>query len=58
MSEVRVVDRGPVRTITIDRPASKNALTHEIALQIAGAITGVPRQMRSLQKRSPVFTGH
>src|SRR5687768_15383240 len=40
MSEVRVVDRGLVRTITLDRPASKNGLTHEIALQIAGAITG------------------
>ena len=40
MSEVTVVDRGAVRTITLDRPASKNGLTHEVALQIVGAITG------------------
>lgn len=40
MTELLVVDRGPVRTITLDRPASMNALTHELALQIVGAITG------------------
>jgi hypothetical protein len=27
MSELNVVDRGAIRTITLDRPASKNGLT-------------------------------
>jgi enoyl-CoA hydratase/carnithine racemase len=40
MSELHVVDRGAVRTITLDRPASKNGLTHEIGLSIVQAITG------------------
>ena len=40
MSELRVVDRGAVRTITLDRPESKNGLTHEFGLQIVQAITG------------------
>jgi enoyl-CoA hydratase/carnithine racemase len=40
MTDVRVVDRGAVRTITLDRPASLNGLTHEVALQIVHAITG------------------
>jgi enoyl-CoA hydratase/carnithine racemase len=37
---VTVTDRGKVRTITLDRPESKNGLTHEVALQIVAAITG------------------
>ena len=40
MSELIVVDRGHVRTITMNRPATKNGLTHELGLQIVGAITG------------------
>jgi 2-(1,2-epoxy-1,2-dihydrophenyl)acetyl-CoA isomerase len=40
MSDVNVVDRGKVRTITLDRPASKNGLTHEVGLSIVQAITG------------------
>jgi enoyl-CoA hydratase/carnithine racemase len=40
MSELHVVDRGAVRTITLDRPASKNGLTHEFGLAIVQAITG------------------
>jgi 2-(1,2-epoxy-1,2-dihydrophenyl)acetyl-CoA isomerase len=40
MTDVLVVDRGAVRTITLDRPDSRNGLTHEVALQIVGAITG------------------
>ena len=40
MSEVLVVDRGAVRTITLDRPESKNGLTHEVGLAIVQAITG------------------
>lgn len=39
-TDLLVVDRGPVRTITLDRPDSKNGLTHELCLQIVGAITG------------------
>jgi len=37
---IEVVDRGKVRTITLNGPESRNALTHELALQIVGAITG------------------
>jgi len=33
MSDLLVVDRGPVRTITLDRPDSKNGLTYELARQ-------------------------
>jgi len=40
MSELQVVDRDGVRTITLDRPDSRNGLTHELAMQIVGAITG------------------
>jgi len=40
VSELNVVDRGAVRTITLDRPESKNGLTHEFALTIVQAITG------------------
>jgi enoyl-CoA hydratase/carnithine racemase len=40
MTDVHVVDRGSVRTITLNRPDTKNALTHEVCLQIVGAITG------------------
>ncbi|HEY5950693.1 MAG TPA: enoyl-CoA hydratase-related protein [Kofleriaceae bacterium] len=40
MSDLHVVDRGKVRTITLDRPASKNGLTRELGLQILAAITG------------------
>ena len=40
MSDLQVVDRGAVRTITLNRPATKNGLTHELGLQIVGAITG------------------
>jgi 2-(1,2-epoxy-1,2-dihydrophenyl)acetyl-CoA isomerase len=40
MTDLVVVDRGPVRTITLDRADSMNGLTHELALQIVGAITG------------------
>jgi 2-(1,2-epoxy-1,2-dihydrophenyl)acetyl-CoA isomerase len=40
MSELNVVDRGAVRTITLDRPESKNGLTHEFGLAIVQAITG------------------
>lgn len=39
-TDLLVVDRGPVRTITLDRTDSKNGLTHELCLQIVGAITG------------------
>jgi 2-(1,2-epoxy-1,2-dihydrophenyl)acetyl-CoA isomerase len=40
VSELIVVDRGAVRTITINRPSSLNGLTYEVALQLVGAITG------------------
>lgn len=40
MTDLHVVDRDRVRTITLDRPASKNGLTHDLALQMAHAIAG------------------
>ncbi|HEY5921157.1 MAG TPA: enoyl-CoA hydratase-related protein [Kofleriaceae bacterium] len=40
MTDLLVVDRGAVRTITLNRTESLNGLTHELALQIVGAITG------------------
>ncbi len=40
MTDLHIEDRGRVRTITLDRPASKNGLTHEIALQLAHAVAG------------------
>jgi len=39
-TDLRIEDRGRVRWITLDRPASKNGLTHDIALQLAHAIAG------------------
>src|SRR5688572_22924206 len=40
MSELQIVDRDRVRTITLDRPASRNALTPEIAKQLAHVLAG------------------
>jgi 2-(1,2-epoxy-1,2-dihydrophenyl)acetyl-CoA isomerase len=40
MTDLRIDDRGRVRTITIDRPASMNGLTPDVALQLAHAIAG------------------
>jgi enoyl-CoA hydratase/carnithine racemase len=40
MTGVRVEDRDRVRTITLDRPASKNGLTQDVALQLAHAVDG------------------
>jgi enoyl-CoA hydratase/carnithine racemase len=40
MTDLHIEDRGRVRTITLDRPASKNGLTHEIALRLAHAVAG------------------
>jgi enoyl-CoA hydratase/carnithine racemase len=39
-SDVHVVDRGAVRTITLNRPTSKNGLTQEVGAAIVQAITG------------------
>lgn len=52
---ISVTDRGRVRTITLDRPESKNGLTHELALQIVGAITGgTPARSRTRPPASSV----
>ena len=40
MTDVRIEDRGRVRTITLDRPSSKNGLTHEVARELAHAVAG------------------
>ena len=49
-SEVRVEDRAGVRTITLDRPESRNGLTPEVGLALAAAI-------REAQPRCIVLTG-
>ncbi len=40
MTDFHVDDTGRVRTITLDRPASMNGLTQDIALQLAHAVAG------------------
>ena len=51
MTDLHVVDRGAVRTITLDRPDSRNGLTHEFALQIVQAITGATLRPRDRDRR-------
>ena len=46
--ELHVADRDGVRTITIDRPASRNGLTTEVCAQITGAIRELPGEIRAI----------
>ena len=53
MSELHVEDRGAVRTITLNRPASRNGLTYEIALQIVHAISGATSSASGAPSATP-----
>lgn len=46
MTDLQQGDRDGVRTITIDRPASRNALTTEVCVRLAAAVRGVPAEVR------------
>jgi len=48
MTDLQLEDRDRVRTITIDRPASRNGLTAELCVQIAAAVRGVPDEVRAI----------
>src|ERR1700733_7196570 len=50
MTAVHIEDRGAVRTITLDRPESRNGLTNEVGLELARAI-------RDATSRVIVLTG-
>lgn len=46
MTELQVSDRGAVRTLTIDRPASRNGLTQELTHELATAVREAPETIR------------
>lgn len=48
MSEVRIEDTGAVRTITLDRPESRNGLTVEICGQLRDAVSGAPDAIHAI----------
>jgi enoyl-CoA hydratase/carnithine racemase len=52
--EVRVGDAGPVRTITLDRPESKNGLTPEVCGRLIEAISAASRDSAV---RTVILTG-
>lgn len=47
-SDVRIDDRDRVRTITIDRPGSRNGLTTKVCDDIAAAVRGAPPDIRAI----------
>jgi len=48
MTDLHVTDRGAVRTLTIDRPESRNGLTQELTRQVARAVHETPDNIRVL----------
>jgi 2-(1,2-epoxy-1,2-dihydrophenyl)acetyl-CoA isomerase len=48
MTDLLLDDHDAVRTITIDRPTSRNALTTELCDRIAAAVRGVPDDVRAI----------
>jgi enoyl-CoA hydratase/carnithine racemase len=48
MTDVRLEDRDGVRTITIDRPSSRNGLTTEVCDDIAAGVRGAPEAVRAI----------
>ena len=48
MTELHFADVDAVRTITLDRPGSRNGLTPEICDQLAAAVRGVPTEVRAI----------
>ena len=47
-TDLHVEDHHAVRTITIDRPASKNGITPDVAARLCAAITDAPAAIRAL----------
>jgi enoyl-CoA hydratase/carnithine racemase len=47
-TDVRTDDRDQVRTITIDRPKSRNGLTTAVCDEIAAAVRGVPGEVHAI----------
>jgi 2-(1,2-epoxy-1,2-dihydrophenyl)acetyl-CoA isomerase len=48
MTDLQIDDRDHVRTITIDRPASRNGLTTAVCEQLAAAVRGVPADVHAI----------
>jgi enoyl-CoA hydratase/carnithine racemase len=48
MTDLQIDDRDGVRTITIDRPASRNGLTTEVCRAISAAVHGVPGEVHAI----------
>src|SRR5688572_29029892 len=48
MTDVRVEDQAGVRTITLDRPASRNGLTLEVVQELGKAVREVPDAIRTV----------
>jgi enoyl-CoA hydratase/carnithine racemase len=48
MTDLQLDDRDHVRTITIDRPASRNALTTDVCERLAAAVRGVPGDVHAI----------
>lgn len=48
MTDLHVEDRDRVRTLTLDRPASKNGLTVELTQRIAAAVGEAPEPIRAI----------
>ena len=46
MTDLHVDDRGGVRTITLDRPESRNGLTVEVTREVAATVRGAPDATR------------
>jgi enoyl-CoA hydratase/carnithine racemase len=48
MTDLQLDDRDRVRTITLDRPASRNSLTTELCERLAAAVRGAPPDVRAI----------
>jgi 2-(1,2-epoxy-1,2-dihydrophenyl)acetyl-CoA isomerase len=48
MTDLRHTDLDGVRTITLDRPASRNGLTAELCDRLAATVRGVPAEVRAI----------
>jgi 2-(1,2-epoxy-1,2-dihydrophenyl)acetyl-CoA isomerase len=48
MTDLHLDDRDGVRTITIDRPQSRNGLTTGVCERLAAAVRGVPGEVRAI----------
>ena len=48
MTDLLLDDRDHVRTITIDRPASRNALTTDVCERLEAAVRGVPDDVHAI----------